>query len=268
MTEALVRSRADAQSIALGTVVSTSDEARKRLDRIVRPTWITATRQTAGRGRRGRRWVSPAGSFFATLVLPGTGRERGAALMSFVAALAVRDALSELAGRGDPFRLKWPNDVLAGDGKISGILLETAGSFLLVGIGVNLVGLPAEADCAADKKDPAETGAALPPADFASLTGMTVGPDRFLEALAPAFEAWEGRLRRNGFATVRSEWLKHAVGRGLRVRASTGERDIFGIFETLDADGALVLATADGRRRILAADIHFGQAVPADASCD
>ena len=225
-------------------------------------------RQTAGRGRRGRRWNSPAGNFFATLVLPGEGQGRDAALMSFVAALAVRDALSALAGSGDQFRLKWPNDVLAGDGKISGILLETAGSFLLVGIGVNLVPPPAEADDPARTKDPRENDGALPPIDFATLTGMNLAPERFLEVLAPAFELWHGRLNSDGFATVRAEWLKHAVGRGLQVRARTGERDVVGVFETLDADGALILATAGGHRRILAADINFGQAVLADASCN
>ena len=268
MTQAPVRSCLDARRIALGTVASTNDEARARLDRIFRPTWITAERQTAGRGRRGRRWNSSAGNFFATLVLPGAGRERGAALVSFVAALAVREALSELAGSGDPFRLKWPNDVLAGDGKISGILLETAGDFLLVGIGVNLVPPAAEGGASAGRTASPEPGAGPSPIDFATLTGMRVGPDRFLGALAPAFESWHGRLVSDGFAAVRAEWLKNAAGRGGRVRARTGERDVIGVFETLDSDGALVLATADGRRRILAADINFGQAVQADAPCN
>ena len=239
--------------MTLARVDSTNAEAARLAPSLAGPCWILAGEQTGGRGRRGRAWASPPGNFHATLALPPPGNPQAAALRSFVAALALREALAEVAGSPAPFALKWPNDVLCNGGKVAGILLESAGeggrvAHLAVGIGVNLIAAP----------DPGmiETGA-VPPVTLLAETGRRVAPSDLLDALAPAFVQWDGVLVAQGFAPLRSEWLAHAARLGERITARTGTATREGTFETLDDTGALVLRTAAGREVVPAAEIFF-----------
>jgi len=212
------------------------------------PTWILAYGQTAGRGRRGRDWLALAGNFAATLVYRPQGSLAARAQRSFVAALALLDALVAATGRDDDFRLKWPNDVLINDRKIAGILLESAGDSLSVGIGVNLLDRPQTA--ALERR-------ATPAQSLASATGIRLTPDAFLDLLAPAYAIREAQFTTYGFAPIRADWLARAARLGEQITARTGTDDITGIFETVDADGVLVLKTPEGQRKIPAADIFF-----------
>ena len=106
------------------------------------PLWVVATTQTAGRGRRGRAWVSPPGNLYASLLLVDPAPAAVAPQLAFVAGLAVHDACAALApGVADALRLKWPNDLLCGGAKIAGILIEgeaVADAIgAVIGIGVN-----------------------------------------------------------------------------------------------------------------------------------
>jgi len=239
--------------VVLREVDSTMAEAARRAPDLAAPTWILAGRQIAARGRRGRVWRSPEGNFAATLVMRLDCPAPQAALRSFTAALALREACvaaTRAAGRdgADRFTLKWPNDVLLDGGKLAGILLERVGAVLLVGIGVNLAAAPAP--------DAVEAGA-LPPVALADATGVALAPAAFLDLLAPAFAAWEARLAGEGFASVRAAWLARAAGLGAVAIARTGTEEITGRFETVDADGHLVLATAQGSRVVAAAEVFF-----------
>src|SRR5262249_15532241 len=136
----------DAAAIAAGMrlvayplLSSTNEHALRLAARGERgPLWIVAEPQTAGRGRRGRASVSPAGNLRATLLLADPAPIGVRPQLSFVAALAAVDALSSLA----PFlaaqlAIKWPNDLLLAGRKVAGILLEGAGDAVAVGIGIN-----------------------------------------------------------------------------------------------------------------------------------
>jgi BirA family biotin operon repressor/biotin-[acetyl-CoA-carboxylase] ligase len=165
----------------LATTDSTMAEAARQAGRLDRPTWICALEQTAARGRRGRAWANPPGNFAASLVLRPAGPPAHAALRSFVAALALRDALAAATGRADALALKWPNDVLLNGGKVAGILLESAGAAgrvdgLVIGIGVNLAAAPDAAGLGPD---------AVPPVSLAGETGATIAPAAFLDLLGP-----------------------------------------------------------------------------------
>ncbi len=237
----------------LAQVDSTNAEAARLAAGVGRPTWILAGRQTLGRGRRGRGWHSPPGNFHATLLTFPAGPPATVALRSFAAALALRDALVTLTGLAAPFALKWPNDVLLNGGKLAGILLESAGagdrlSHLAIGIGVNLIAAP----------DPAtlEPGA-LAPVSLLAETGLRIAPETFLAHLAPACAAWEARLEAEGFAPLRAAWLAHAARLGDTITARTAARTRTGRFEDIDATGALVLADAEGRHAIPAAEVYF-----------
>ncbi|MEL6206358.1 MAG: biotin--[acetyl-CoA-carboxylase] ligase [Pseudomonadota bacterium] len=235
--------------IALGRVESTMAEAAARAGDLAAPTWIMAAEQVAARGRRGRAWATPPGNFAATFVMRPEGGPAEAALRSFVAALALHDALVALTGRPEMFALKWPNDVLLNGGKLAGILLESVGhGALLVGVGVNLIEAPAAEDL--------EPGA-LRPVALAAETGVHVAQADFLDHLAVAFAHWEGQMACYGFAPIRTAWLARAARLGEEITARTGVEEVTGRFEDVDPGGHLVLASAGGRRIIAAAEIFF-----------
>jgi BirA family transcriptional regulator, biotin operon repressor / biotin---[acetyl-CoA-carboxylase] ligase len=237
----------------LAEVGSTNSEAARLAPGLTRPAWIMARRQTGGRGRRGRAWVSPEGNFFASLVMRSPGDPAQAALRSFVAALALDDALGALVGPAGRFTLKWPNDVLLNGGKVAGILLESGGqgpqlNHLIIGIGVNLIAAPPAAAVEPD---------ALKPVSVLGETGLRFTPDELLDRLGPAFARWESQFTAYGFAPIRTAWLARAARLGQTIRARTMGETYEGRFEGLAEDGALVLGTDQGRRTISAADIFF-----------
>ena len=237
----------------LATVDSTNAEAARLATSLSGPVWILAGEQTAGRGRRARNWASPRGNFHATLLMKPTEGLAVVALRSFAAALALRDACVAVTGLPQAFSLKWPNDVLLNEGKLAGILLESAGAgktaaYLAIGMGVNLIAAPD-----ASQVEPG----ALPPVSLLGETGIRVEPETFLNHLAPAFARWEARLTTTGFGPLRTEWLAHAARLGDTIRARTGTAMYEGLFETIDDTGALVLQTSSGRMSIPAADVFF-----------
>jgi BirA family transcriptional regulator, biotin operon repressor / biotin---[acetyl-CoA-carboxylase] ligase len=236
--------------IALPEIDSTNAEGFRRGGG---PAWIIAAFQTAGRGRRARPWVSPRGNFHATLVMHPTEGPEVVALRSFVAALALREALVALTGLPGSFTLKWPNDVLLNGGKVAGILLEsaalgTAAATLCIGIGVNLIAAPDAATV--------EAGA-VPPVSLLAETGKRVTPEAFLEALAPAYARLEDQFATTGFAATRLDWLTHAARLGEAIRARTGDTVREGVFEAIDASGNLILRTPHGTVAIPAAEVFF-----------
>ena len=246
--------------VVLAETSSTLDEARTRFAAgLASPLWILALNQTAARGRRGRPWVHPRGNFAASLVLPLQAGPQEMALRSFTTSLALHDALVALTGRAEAFALKWPNDVLLHGGKLAGILLETLSrgsrpAALNIGIGINLAQAPEAGEVEAR---------ALRPVSLSGELGVAVPPEDMLNALAPAHAHWETVLSTRGFAPVRDAWLARAARLGEEVTARFGTHELTGIFETVDAQGQLVLSTGGKRHAVAAADIHFGTGGPA-----
>jgi BirA family biotin operon repressor/biotin-[acetyl-CoA-carboxylase] ligase len=230
------------------TIGSTNDEARQ-LAREGMPagTLVWAAAQSAGRGRRGHLWQSPPGNLYLSMVLRPEAPPANAPQLGFVAALALGDALDQLAGPGLQLRYKWPNDLLAGGKKLAGILLESemaaggALDFVILGIGVNLVSAPRDLEYPATSL--ADQG----------VSGIT--PAALLEALTAHFALWAVRWRNEGFAPVRAGWLRRASGIGQPIRVRLEKLTLDGRFLDLDYDGALVLEGNDGRRRIAAGEV-------------
>ncbi len=227
---------------------STLSEAARMAPTLTGPAWILATEQTAARGRRGRAWSTPHGNFAGTLIMKRTGTPADAALRSFVSSLALWEAFVAVTGREDIFALKWPNDVLLNGGKVAGILLETLGDHLVIGIGVNLAHAPGI--------DQVEPGA-VKPVSLLGETGVKIAPEAFLDELAASFERYEAQYRTYGFAPIRAAWLARAARIGEVVTARTMRDETVGVFEDVDGSGNLVLGTAKGRVTIAAADVYF-----------
>jgi BirA family transcriptional regulator, biotin operon repressor / biotin---[acetyl-CoA-carboxylase] ligase len=240
--------------VVLDAVDSTNDEARRRLQAGERgPFWIAARRQLAGRGRERRRWSTEEGNLAATLLLPFRGTPAEAARLGFPASLAVAE-LFDLLAPGVRVALKWPNDVLLGGRKASGILLENFGPgcdgrlALAIGIGINLASHPGLGETR------------WPATSVAAETGVTPGFDEALATLAQGMERWLGVLDGQGFQAVRAAWLARADRLGQVIDARLPRGTLTGRFSEIDADGALVLETADGTRRIAAGDVFFREA--------
>ncbi|HUK07696.1 MAG TPA: biotin--[acetyl-CoA-carboxylase] ligase [Stellaceae bacterium] len=227
---------------------STNDEA-KRLAEDGADAWtvVTSKVQTAGRGRRRRGWSSPAGNLYMSVILRPTGPVATAAQLGFAAALAVGDAISPLLPRPDMLHFKWPNDVQVEGRKIAGILLESAAAndgsalWLVIGIGVNVVSSPLQPTASATCLKAEGTGEATLP--------------ELLRGVIVALKYWVEEWERTGFERLRHAWLARARGLGGTVAVRLERESFTGRFVDLEADGALLVETPAGRRRVAAGEV-------------
>jgi BirA family biotin operon repressor/biotin-[acetyl-CoA-carboxylase] ligase len=237
---------------ARARVGSTNEEAKRlALDAAPEFTLVWALEQTQGRGRRGRSWTSPPGNLYVSLLLRPDVGPAEAAQIGFVAAVALAEMLRALLPTGLEVALKWPNDVLVGRRKVSGILPEALAAdeggrieALVLGIGINVASHP--------------DGTAWPATDLAA-AGVRIGLEGLLERLAASLDHWIGTWRRQGFAPVRSRWMELALALGEPVELRLDGRTLSGRFVEIDPEGALVLAPADGSspQRIRAGEVFF-----------
>jgi BirA family transcriptional regulator, biotin operon repressor / biotin---[acetyl-CoA-carboxylase] ligase len=234
---------------------STVLEARRRADRgEVGPLWLIARRQTAGRGRRGRTWVTIDGNLFATYLFATPRPPHEIALLSFATGLAIAEAFDAFGARA-PATLKWPNDVLIGAAKAAGILLDSGSlpgggaTWAALAFGVNLAGAPQAID-----QPTISLREAMAP------DTRTPEPLEFLAALRPRLERWANRLTTEGFEPLRHAWLARAHGLGQTARVMQGAEPIIGEFAGLSPRGELELETPTGRRLISAGDVYFSNA--------
>ncbi len=226
-------------------VASTNDEA-KRLAAEGAPegTWVVATEQTGGRGRRGRAWSSPPGNLYSSLIVRPEGPIAAMTALSFVAAVAVGEALLTLDS-ALPLAYKWPNDVLVGGRKVCGILLESGGSppWVVIGIGLNVAHHPDDTER---------------PATSLVAAGLNASLAAVRDSLGRALENTYLRWRDQGFDPVRQAWLARAIGLGRPIVVRLPDRELQGVFAALADDGALLLDQSDGqRRRIDAGDVFL-----------
>lgn len=214
------------------------------------PTWFVTSEQTAGRGRRSRPWVAPRGNLASSLLEVMQVTPATAATLGFAAGIALERALRRLGEAAAPhLSLKWPNDVLAGEKKLAGILLEvetvTAGLAVVVGIGTNVVTAPADTPT---------------PATAMKACGIKASAEELFAELSDdwveLYQVWDqGR----GFGEIRRLWLARAAGLGQAVAIRDGDGVIEGTFETIDAQGCMRVRTVDGKEvSIAAGEVYFG----------
>jgi BirA family biotin operon repressor/biotin-[acetyl-CoA-carboxylase] ligase len=222
---------------------STNEELKRRAAQgAVEGTLVWAGAQLAGRGRRGRFWVSPPGNLYMSLLLRPERGAAEAAQLGFAAALAVGEAVVELLPPSAVLGYKWPNDVLVDGHKISGILLESQAAgegrldWLVIGIGVNLASFPEASE--------------YPATSLVAAGAAPVAVAALLEAVAGRLLFWYERWLEAGFAPLRAAWLARAQGLGQPIRVRLGDGESEGRFAGLDEEGALLLDEGSARRRV------------------
>ncbi|AIC22772.1 Biotin operon repressor [Pseudomonas chlororaphis subsp. aureofaciens] len=227
--------------LAFDSIDSTNAEALRAVERgVPAPFLVLAERQTAGRGRRGRKWVSPfAENVYYSLVLRIDGGVRQLEGLSLVVGLAVMQTLREfgVAGAG----LKWPNDVLVGRKKIAGILLELVGDpadvcHVVLGVGIN-VNMQKT-----DEVDQQWTSMRLE-------SGKQVDRNQLVARLSMMLRAYLERHQAQGFSSIQEEWEQNHLWQGNAVSLIAGVNKIDGVVMGIDQQGALRLEV-DGVERV------------------
>ncbi len=204
--------------------------------------WIVADRQETGRGRGGRQWRSPPGNLHMTLLLPTSLPLRDQPKLGFAAGVALAEATASLLPAGVSVALKWPNDLLVGGAKASGILLEGmgGGTAVAMGLGVNIAAHPDDT-----------------PYPATHLAAHAPGLDRgmFFPRLAGHLAAEIDRLETAGFQPLRRRWLERAAHLGRRITVRRDDGTIEGLFRDIDEDGRLLLDVEGVPLRIDAGDV-------------
>jgi BirA family biotin operon repressor/biotin-[acetyl-CoA-carboxylase] ligase len=230
------------------------------------PTWFVTTEQTAGRGRRHRPWIAPRGNLASSILEVIDVAPAVAATLGFAAGLALEAALRSVSaeaiarspGLDLNWRLKWPNDVLAGARKLAGILLEAemisdGRLAVVVGIGTNVIAAP--------------EGTPYPATSLKAL-GLDVTAEELFCALSDRWAEYRGIWDSGrGFVEIRQLWLQRAAGLGEPVSVQAGATLIEGSFDTIDDAGCLIVVTQDGKRvPISAGDVYFKSTASAGAT--
>lgn len=232
--------------VRLGAIDSTNEEGRRRAlageaDRM----WIVAEEQTAGKGRRGRAWISPRGNLYASCVMIDPCPRSVGAQLGFVAGVALARAARDLGAT--EVGLKWPNDLMSHGAKSAGVLVEGIAlgggrAACVVGVGVNCAEAP--------------NGLSYPTSCLTREGGHEVGPsevfDRLVQRFGEALDIWRAG---EAFDRIRALWLDYALGLGERIAIKNGADQREGMFEGIDATGRLLMRSEDGLETIEAADL-------------
>jgi BirA family transcriptional regulator, biotin operon repressor / biotin---[acetyl-CoA-carboxylase] ligase len=234
-----------------GETTSTNDVVEKLArDGVGEGIAVFAESQTKGRGRLGRKWVSPAGKglWFSVLLRPDL-RPQSATQLTVISAVAVARAIEKQTGLRP--EIKWPNDIVFGPRKCAGILLELSAELdhirhIVLGIGLDV-------NLSADE---------LPPELRAIATSLRIEAGREIDrpALAAAvigeLDAAYARQRAGDFHEIGDEWMRRCTTLGRRVKILVGDRPVIGTAEALDEEGALLVRTEHGRlERIVGGDV-------------
>jgi BirA family transcriptional regulator, biotin operon repressor / biotin---[acetyl-CoA-carboxylase] ligase len=238
---------ATARRFQLTTVDSTNLYARQQFEAgEPLPFWIQSNEQTAGRGRKGRNWVSVPGNLYASLAFQPGCETAQLPQLALVTSIAVQDTVCNWTPH-EYVRLKWPNDCLVNGAKISGILIETlrlSAPAIVIGCGINITSKPEVLDYPV---------AAL--RDFDPNVEVASVFDQLCNNLEKWLSVWNNGA---AFAEIRNEWLTRARCLGETLSVRDGEKRSVGICRGLNTDGALLLEKSDGTlSRIYAGDVRL-----------
>ncbi|MDE3060629.1 MAG: biotin--[acetyl-CoA-carboxylase] ligase [Pseudomonadota bacterium] len=238
----------DYHLLSYDTLDSTNEEAKRLAKNGGRHGAVVwAKRQSEGRGRMGRHWVSAEGNLFVSILLKPSKPFQELGQLSFVAAIAAIEALAPVLPEQGDLRCKWPNDVLLDNRKLGGILLESfqagdGAQWVVVGVGINVDSFPPRTEFPATCLKDAGV----------ELISAKIVLSRFIHHFIERYNEWD----RKGFAPIRRRWVQSAWGMNQRLCIRMPEAEFEGVAQGIDPSGSLLLRLDDGsRQQIHAADI-------------
>lgn len=235
------------------TLPSTQDVAKARArEGAEEGLVIQAFQQSAGKGRHGNQWDSPAGNLYMSVLLRPDCPADQAGQLSFVVAVALSAAMDDFIDEGHSKTLKWPNDILINNLKCAGILLESELTSkgrvesLIVGIGVNLLAPP-----------PASAGAGFNRIGLQQVTDKKVEIHLFRGCVLEQLDKYYVRWKEDGFAAIRNLWLAQAHGLNQEIEVRFADKKLHGVFKNIDKNGALQLKSGSEILTINSGDVYF-----------
>lgn len=221
---------------------STNNKAAELAVKLQKPLFVVAKRQTNGRGRRGRSWESLTGNLFVSFAFDGAGLSAGQ--WSVLSGVAVMQTVRHFCPEAD-VKIKWPNDVLAFEGKISGILFERADNgFWVMGVGINVACHPQETTIGYHAESLAHLGA-------------QADSNEVLNVLIQKFTTLSAQALTESFEPVRQVWLDNAYHLGQNIKIKQEKQIVEGVLEGLDSDANLLIRTDKGLNRLNYGDILY-----------
>ncbi|MEK6747467.1 MAG: biotin--[acetyl-CoA-carboxylase] ligase [Pseudomonadota bacterium] len=210
---------------------------------------IWARKQSEGKGRLGRNWLSAEGNLFVSVLLQPQKSLAELSQLSFVAAVAALEAVAPLLEDKSSLKTKWPNDILLSDRKLGGILLEsfrTEGNdypWVIVGLGINIDSYPPRTEFPATCLK--EAGV--------ELVSAKIILSRFIHHFIECYNEWNNK----GFNGIRKDWLANAWNLKQKITARLEGIEVQGIFDGIDTSGNLVLILDNGKKHIIhAGDVY------------
>jgi len=218
---------------------STNILARGMANSVEEGTVVIAESQTGGRGRLGRKWISPEGGIWLSIILKPKMQPQYASRITLLAGVCVAKTIR---GFGLPVKIKWPNDVLINGKKVCGILTEIGAEvdmidYLIVGIGID-----ANVDTESFPEEIRDSSTSLK-----KETGKEINRVDFVKKLLEEFESLYLKFQKEGFPKILEEWRNMSATIGEWVKISTQTRTIYGEAIGVDNEGALILETSDGQ---------------------
>lgn len=200
---------------------------------------IVASQQTGGRGRMDRKWESPKGNLYFSLILQPKVALAKIPQISFIAAVALRKALQKIL-LNEKINNKWPNDILINDKKIAGILIENDASLVVLGVGINILSNPENT---------------IFPATNLAEFGVEISAQKLLEKFLDEFEVFYKNWLDFGFVGTRNSWLQGAFRLNEEIKINLGGKVLIGNFEDVDLEGSLLLKIEDKIHKISCGDV-------------
>ncbi|MBR5154847.1 MAG: biotin--[Alphaproteobacteria bacterium] len=231
----------DFEVYELEETTSTNDEL-KSISNIKPNHLITAIKQTQGRGRRGRTWEALLGNLYFSYSFEIAPQELSR--LVFIISLSIAQSISEIS-KEDLVKIKWPNDVLLNDKKVSGVLLENIkDNIWAIGIGVNIVSSP-------------KLPSILYQATSLQEEGIMLDRKEFLHYYLTNFNKNYKTYKKEGFSKIKTQWLEYAKNYQQTINIKTEKETKTGIFSAIDDDGYLILQNTNKEEKIIAGDLFI-----------
>ncbi len=239
----------NAEIVNLLHVDSTNNEAQRLLKKkkILTPLWVVAEEQTSGKGRGEKKWVSSKGNLFASLILPISFNIKNLPILSCAVSLATFECIKYF-NKDDRFlKIKWPNDILFKDSKLSGILIENSLStdlnYSIIGIGINVNSSPSNLD--------------HPTSSLKLIIGEEINLEPVLAQLSISLDNYLGKLERGKVEDLITEYILRTWKLNEEVQFSAGKDSYIGTISSINNNFEIEISINNKIKRFNSGELSF-----------